>query len=106
MLNADINTQTNKEPIMNAKNQVTKLFNQGMQQYKAVAAAASVAVTGTLIATSIFAAHLAEVNAANYVPPENHIVVTAPRLVTSQNAPAVKVANDGTARVQATSLTN
>jgi len=106
MLNADINTQTNKEPIMNAKNQVTKLFNQGMQQYKAVAAAASVAVTGTLIATSIFAAHLAEVNAANYVPPENHIVVTASRLVSNHTPQAVKIANNGAAKAQATSLSN
>lgn len=90
---------------MNAKNPVTKLFNQGMQQYKAVAAAASVAVTGTLIATSIFAAHLAEVNAANYVPPENHITVTASRLITSQVPHTVKVAAGG-AKTQATSLAN
>jgi hypothetical protein len=82
---------------------VTKLFNQGMQQYKAVAAAASVVVTGTLLASSIFAAHMAEVNATNYVPPENRITVTAPRLVAS-DAPAVKVAQGE--KTQATSLTN
>jgi len=86
-----------------ATQQVTKLFNQGMQQYKALAAAASVAVTGTLLATTMLAAHMAEVNAANYVPPENHITVTAPRLV-SQAAPALKVAHG--VKTQTTSLTN
>jgi hypothetical protein len=88
-----------------AAKQVTKLFNQGMQQYKAVAAAASIAVTGTLLASSIFAAHMAEVNAANYVPPANRITVTAPRLVAS-DAPAVKVAQGAAAQTQTTSLTN
>lgn len=82
---------------------VTKLFNQGMQQYKAVAAAASVVVTGTLLASSIFAAHMAEVNAANYVHPENRITVTAPRLV-AQDAQTVKVAQGE--KAHATSLTN
>lgn len=91
---------------MNTQNQVTKLFSTMMHSYKTAAAAGSVLMTGMLLASSYFAAHLAETNATSYVPPENRIVVTAPRLVTSQSVNPVKLAHDAGAPAQAASRTN